>query len=189
MGHSKNKSQVFNGKISNVDVDYPQTGYPILIIKGIQGIEMTEEAKSKIHKNKKVSDVIKAIHGEAGISIEVEDSKEVMKHIPQSKETNAEFTHKWKEKLGWKYYKKPTGNEYYFGTKDLMKSPVGKLGWRTGGLEIISFKPSFVDSETERKEDEKQLENKKGKKKDNKYKKAPSKKAGSSGSDKVSGKA
>lgn len=188
MGHRKNRATVFRGKISNIDADYPEDGVQTLVVKCVEALELTDKERSKSFKNKKVSDVIREMHVKAGLKVEVQDTKTVLENIPQTKETDAEFIHRWREKLGWKYYKKPDGTGYYFGKKDWSTAQVGKLHWRTGGMEIISFTPSFVDADTE-KEDEKQLDNKKAEKKTSKNKKAPAKKASSNGSDKVKGKA
>lgn len=188
MGHVKNRANVFKGKISLVDVSFPELGYPTLEVKCVDNaVALMEKSKSKTFKNMKVSDVVSAMHKKAGVKIQVESSKTVHKHIPQTKETEAEFTHRWRKKMGWKYYKKPD-KSYYFGSKNLTGASKGKLGWRTGGLEIISFSPTFVDIETESDDKETQINNKNAKKVTSKNTKKKTK-AKSSGGDKIAGKA
>lgn len=188
MGHTRNKMSIFRGKISVIEVDYPPEGFPILVVKGVDtGFQMMESRHSKIYKDMKVSQVIESMHRTAGLDIEVDDSVTVLPHIPQTRETYAEFTQRWKKLLGWNYFKKPTGG-YYFGKKKQIEFKKEKLGYRTGGLEIISFTPTYVDLETEDKEDAKDIDNKEAKKKSSQYKKNYSK-AGSGGGDKTVGKA
>ena len=188
MGHTKNKMSVFRGKISLIDVDYPQEGYPLLVVKCIDsGIEMMKSRHSKIYKDMKVSAVIESMHRTAGLDIEVDSTDDKMEHIQQTNETYAEFTHRWKKRLGWNYFKKPSGG-YYFGKKKQIEFKKEKLGYRKGGLEIISFTPTYVDMETEDKEDVKDIDNEKATKKISQYEKNYAKVGGSNG-DKVVGKA
>ncbi len=188
MGHRKNNMSIFRGKISVIEVDYPYEGYPMLVVKGIDtGIQMMEARHSKIYKDMKVSEVVEAMHRTAGLEIEVDDSVNVMTHIQQTNETYAEFVHRWRKRLGWNYFKKPSGG-YYFGKKKQIEFGKETLSYRTGGLEIISFTPTYVDVETEDKEDAKELENKEAEKKNSQYEKNYSK-AGGGGGDAPVGKA
>ena len=188
MGHVKNKMSVFRGKITIVDSVFPEEGYPTLTIRGVDtGIQMMEVRHSKIYKDKKVSQVVEDMHRTAGLDIEVDDSINVMEHIQQTNETYAEFIHRWKKLLGWNYFKKPSGG-YYFGKKKQVEFKKETLGYRTGGLEIISFTPTFVDVETEDKEDATELENKEAEKKNSQYTKNYAK-AGGGGGHSVVGKA
>lgn len=188
MGHTKNKLVTFRGKITLVEVDFPEEGYPTLVIHGIDtGVMMMEARHSKMYKDTKVSAIVEAMHRTAGLEIEVDDSIDIIPHIPLSNETYLEFIHRWKKNLGWNYFKKPSGG-YYFGKKKQTEFKKEVLSYRTGGLEIISFTPTFVDVETEEKEDVKEIDNKNAKNRNAQYKKDYAK-VGSGGGDKVVGKA
>lgn len=154
MGHRKNSSTMFRGKISFMDADYPEEGYPSLVLTCTElGIDLMKSRYSRVYKNMKVSDVVKSLHKLFNIECEVQDSKTIMKHIPMNKETPLEFIKRWQKTLGWKYFEKPGGG-YYFGTKLKKEFPIETLGYRTGNLEIISFTPTFTDIETEDDGDE-----------------------------------
>lgn len=189
MGHKKHKAKAFSGKISMITAEYQSTGYNQMEIKCIdKASKLMEKEKTITHKNKKISDIIKSMHKAAGIDIEVDDSKEVIAHVPQKKEKDSEFIRRWKKKLGWYYYKLPN-EKYYFGEKPYKKqSKVFNLGYKTGGLEIISFSPTFIDPEDDNSK-EKNTESKKGKTKKSDPKKTTVKTSSSKGSHKTSGKA
>lgn len=160
MGHRKHSATNFQGKISFMEADYPEEGVPTLVITCTEtAVDLMKNRYTEVFKNMKVSDAVLALHKRNNIEIEVEDSKTILAHIPMNKETPLEFTNRWRQNLGWKYFEKPGGG-YYFGTKQKKDFPIEKLGYRTGNLDIISFTPSFTDIETENSDTESDIDSK-----------------------------
>lgn len=162
LGHRLNNRTAFRGKITHVDADFPIEGHSSLMIYTIDtAVKMMEKRLTRTFKKKKVSDVVTAMCKEGGLEIEAQDTKTVLDHIPQNKETNLEFINRWAKKLGWQFFKTPSG-KYYFGTKRKTSFPIETLGYKTGGMEIISFTPTFTEVETEDTSEDKEIEKKKG---------------------------
>jgi hypothetical protein len=149
LGHRYNNRMMFDGKVTHVDADYPVSGDPVLTIGAIdKAIELMEEREARNFKNAKVSDVVKIMLKECGLKGNVQDTKAVLEHIPQERESNLEFITRWRKKLGWKFYRIQSEDKYYFGEKKKSEGKDKVLGYKTGGMEIISFAPSYVDQET-----------------------------------------
>lgn len=169
MGHIKNNMSIFRGKITIIEPVFPVEGVPTLTIRAVDtGIEMMKIRHSKIYKDTTVSFVVEAMHRTAGLEIECDDSITIMEVIPQTKESYGEFVHRWKRNLGWNYFKKPTGG-YYFGKKKQIDFTVEDLSYREGGMEIISFTPTYTEVEVEEEEDNEEIENKEAEKKFSQY--------------------
>lgn len=172
MGHIKdpaNYKELFNGRITHVDPVFPQEGYATLTINCIdRGIDLMKARKAKSWKKKKISEVIASMIGECGLAYEVEDTKAVLEMVALEDETYLEFITRWRKILGWYFYKKRQNNgkswKYYFGSKPY-GTPGGQngtLGYKTGGMEIISFEPTYVEYETEEQTPKAQIDNHKG---------------------------
>ena len=162
LGHRFNNRLLFDGRITHVEANYPETGDPTLEINAIdKAIKLMDVREARTFKNMKVSDVIKKMLKECGLEGEVQDTGAVLEHIPQEKESNLEFITRWRKKLNWRFYRK--GSKYYFGKKEKNSgNKVRTLGYKTGGMEIISFQPAYQDHETTDNEKFEDIDNKKG---------------------------
>jgi hypothetical protein len=148
LGHRHNYRQMFDGKITQVEAVYPVEGTPSLVITAVdKAVKLMDEREARNFKKTKVSDVVKIMLKECGLKYDVEDTGAVIDHIPQEKESNLEFITRWRKKLGWKFYRISGTDIYYFG-KEKKNKKVKTLGYKTGGMEIISFSPSYQDHET-----------------------------------------
>lgn len=187
MGHGDKLSTEFRGKISYIDVAYPQEGVTTLTIYLVsKGVALSTKERSKTYKNRKVSSVIRDMHKKRGMKIDIHETKKVHKKLSQSTETDLAFILRWKEKLGWKYYEKTDGTMYFGPKSDY--NVVRDLGYRTGGMEVISFTPTYEEIEKE-DDDSSSTSNKDGKTSTTKSTKKKKTKAKSSGSHKSTGKA
>lgn len=148
LGHRHNKRQMFDGRITQVEASYPLEGDASLVISAVdRAVKLMDEREARNFTKAKVSDVVKIMLKEAGLKYHVIDTGAELDHIPQEKESNLEFITRWRKKLRWKFYKIEGTDTYYFGTE--VKNVVVKhLGYKTGGLEIISFTPTYQDHET-----------------------------------------
>lgn len=163
IGHRKHYKRIFTGVISHIEGDFPVEGYPTLNIYCSDiAHKLTISRKARTFKKKKVSDVIKTMHSEAGVKVIVDDTKIVLPHIAQEEESNIDFIVRWQKKYGWKYYK-INHDTYYFGAKLRNTKATETLSYNTGGHEIISFKPVFIDVEKDEEIEKKQVDNKTGK--------------------------
>lgn len=163
MGHRKNYKRIFTGFVTYIEADFPETGYPSLqLVCTDLAKKLMIVRKPRTFKKKKLSDVIKQMHQEAGVKIIVDDTKVVHPFITQEEESNLDFIIKHKKKMGWKYYKVDV-DTYYFGAK--IRNPKAKetLSYNTGGHEIISFKPVLIGIEEEEDIEYKEVDNKTGK--------------------------
>lgn len=163
MGHRKENKASFRGEITHIEPNFQVDGYPTLVIYGIDtAVKMMKNRVTKVHKKKKVSDVVNEILRNGGFEADVKDTQVVLDHIQQNKETDLEFITRWAKKLGWHFFKTPSG-KYYFGPKNKEDFPIETLGYKVGGMELISFSPTFTEIETKDDKQEKQIDNKKGK--------------------------
>jgi hypothetical protein len=166
LGHRYNNRLMFDGQITGVDADLPDLGFPVMTIQAIDiGIKLQKQRKARNFKKQKVSDVVKKMLKECGLTGDVQDTKIVLDHIPQGDESNLEFITRWRKKLGWKFYRLDgslTSKKYYFGEKRKTKGKVKKLDYKKGGMQIISFQPTYQDFETEDEYEVSEADNKGG---------------------------
>jgi hypothetical protein len=154
MGHKLNHREMFDGEITHVDPDFPLEGDPTLTIVAIdKAIHLMDDRSSRTFKNAKVSDVVNIMLKECGLSGEVQDTGSVIDYIPQENETNLEFITRWRKKLMWRFFKTSAGT-YYFGQERTNYGVLKTLGYKTGGMEIVSFTPSYQDHETSEEENQ-----------------------------------
>lgn len=148
-GHRKNNKQLLEGKITHIEADYPEEGYPTITIAAIdKAIDLMKARKPRTWKSKKISDVINIMLKEAGLKGKVSDTGVVQEHVQQEEETNLEFIMKWREILGWRFHRQKDGS-YYFGPRLQNEKTIDRLSYRTEGMEIKSFSPVYVDPPTE----------------------------------------
>lgn len=168
-GHMWERRVVFRGKITHIEGDFNE-GEDTLKVHAIStGVMLMNKRTSKTWTNKKVSEVVTMIHKNAGINIICEDTKTVFPEVPQVNETGAEFTHRWRKKLGWEYIERDDGF-YYFGPKGEKEKGQSTLGYRTGNMAVISFNPSYKDIQTEEEKSEKEIDSKDEEPKESRYK-------------------
>ena len=147
VGHQGNFKRVFNGRITYVEANFPETGTPILTI-GCTDIAsgILKERKARSWKKRKISDIIKLMHKEHNVKCVVDDTKVVLEHVIQEEGSNFSFILEWQKRLGAKYYK-INDDTYYFGTKARNVKATETLSYRTGGHEILSFSPVYQEIE------------------------------------------
>lgn len=148
LGHKHNNRKLFDGIITHIDGELPETGDPTLTISAIdKGIKLMDERESRSFKKAKVSDVVKIMLKECGLKGTVQDTKAVIDFLPQENETNLEFITRWRKKLKWRFQRKHDGS-YYFGSDSKVAGKTKTLGYKTAGMEIINFAPTYQDQET-----------------------------------------
>lgn len=147
MGHRKNYRKMLAGTIQNLEADFPEEGYPTLIVVAVDaGVSMTESKVSKTWKNKKVSDVIKEIFSKHGISAVVQDTGKIVPIITQVKETDMDFVKRKAKESGVTLSKDL--QKYTWG-KAASNAAVDLLEYKQGKGQIIQFTPEVVVVETD----------------------------------------
>jgi phage protein D len=149
MGHYRANRLMLEGKIKNIDADFPETGIPTISIVAIDNaVRLVGDKKSRSWKSKKLSDVIIDVFAENGLAIEVEDTETVLEYVAQSNETDNDFAHRKAQEIGYQLFKTTSG-VYYFGSEDKYGSPISTLEYRKGNMQIIRFSPSFQQEESD----------------------------------------
>jgi hypothetical protein len=150
MGHQASHHYFMSGVITHVDAEFTEEGYASLNIIAMQnGVWLNTDRKTRTFKNAKVSDVVKLMLKEAGIqNFDVQDTGTVMDYIPQENETNLEFITRWRKKLYWRFFR-CSDDSWFFGKERVNFGKVKTLGYKTGGMEIVSFTPSYQDVEVD----------------------------------------
>lgn len=146
MGHKKKFRLMLDGEITHIEADFGEDGTPYITIGAIDNTnKMTTTKKSRVFKNKTVSDVVRAIAKEYGFKPVVQDTKPILEQITQENETDAQFLSKLADDEAYKLYIITETNELYFGDKIRDFKIEENIYYNSGDNTIISFRPTFVE--------------------------------------------
>lgn len=132
----------FNGYISALDIDFPESGVPVLVMTCMDKThEMNREKKDNTFSNKTRADVVKEIVTSYGFTCVVDDSYEftVEETITQSQQTDIDFIQKLAGEEVYPFTARLVGNTFYYVKKGTLGTSVAKLTYRKYPHDIISF--------------------------------------------------
>ena len=133
------------GYISVVDLDFPNTGSPSLVLHCMDNTHlMNRKEKKRTWQNKKVSDVANEIFGEYGFSATVDDTEVVEETISQADKTDIVFLIELASGLEDEYLVYVEGDKAYFVKKPILGESQAELKYRQNPYDIVSFSPRIV---------------------------------------------
>ncbi|AEZ50533.1 hypothetical protein F400_gp086 [Bacillus phage BCD7] len=154
LGHRGDIRRVFDGKISGVEAEYPDSGVPTLIVSGIAGdFDPLRGRMSYTATNQTLTFMINNWFRWLRADSEVDNTYTVLPHIPVNNENVIEFCQRKAKEMGWNFFRTPSG-KYYFGKKSLKDFPLETLGYKVGNKAIKSFNPVFSELEVMDAEDD-----------------------------------
>lgn len=132
----------FEGYISIIDIDFPETGSPTLVINCMDNTHlMNRVKKKKTWNNTTRAKVAKEIFQSYGFKTVIEDSGKVEESITQNNETDISFLTKIVDEEIEPYLVYVEGTTGYYVKKKILASPQDVLDYRDGQMNIISFSP------------------------------------------------
>ncbi len=129
-------TQIFSGEIVALEPEFTEDFSARLTVRAYdKSHRLHRGAKSQVYLNKKDSDVVQQLAGNAGLSAQVDATSQVHEHIFQDNQTDMEFIYERAARLGYEvlvdngklYFRKPAGG-----------SGMVTLEW---GVELVSFRP------------------------------------------------
>ena len=131
----------FQGFISAIDIDFPETGHPVMTIVCMDNSHLMHRKKEqKTWQDMKASDIAKEIGEKYGFEVVVDDSEKVHSSITQSGQSDIEFLTDLASKEEKDFYCKVKGNTLYFVVRNYLEEPQATKYYRQGPLDIISFR-------------------------------------------------
>lgn len=165
-GYDNNNRVMFEGYISIIDMDFPETGSPTLTIHCMDNTHLMNRVKKKrTWNNTTRAKVASAIFKEYGFKVSIHDSGKKEETISQSNETDIDFIIKLADEEIDSYLVYVSGGTAYYVRKEILASPQSTLDYRDGNMQIISFSPR-INKETKQVETRKSDVNLKDKKVD-----------------------
>lgn len=151
-GYDTNNRVMFEGYISLIDIEFPETGSPRLTIHCMDNTHLMNRVKKKrTWENTTRAKVCASIFREYGFKTVIHDSGKVEETISQSNETDIDFIIKLSEEEIDNYLVYVEGGTAYYVRKEILSSPQATLDYRDGNLQIISFSPR-INKETKQVE-------------------------------------
>lgn len=136
----------FEGYISAIDIEFPDSGVPTLVITCMDNTHlMNRKKKSKTYKNTTSAEVVKAKVKAYGFKCVVDSSYKFAKQetITQSNQTDIEFITKLAEDEVYPFTARLVGDTFYYVRKGKLEEPKMTLTYLDYPHDIISFKPKI----------------------------------------------
>lgn len=140
----------FDGYISAIDIDFPDSGYPTLSIFCLDNSHVMNRKKKKRSWDKVTNaEVVQKIAQEYGFKCVIEAGYNFTKEdtISQSDSTDIEFCESLAQNEREPFMCKLIGDTLYYVKKGLLKDPSATLYYRKFPYDIISFSPK-INKET-----------------------------------------
>lgn len=151
-GYSNNMRVMLEGYISIIDMDFPETGSPSLVIHCMDNTHLMNRVKKKrTWSNTTRGKVARQIFQEYGLRAKIEDSGAIIETINQSNETDIQFLTKLASEEVNPYLVYVEGGTGYFVRKKILETPQTTLDYRDGQMNILSFTPR-INKETKQVE-------------------------------------
>jgi uncharacterized protein len=139
MGYTDKLETVFNGVISSVKIDFPNSGVPTIKIGGMDiSWLMTRGMQSATWHKKKYSDVVKEIGKIYTSKLNVDDTGTEIETIDKTRENDFEFLQDLAKTLNYDFF--VVGQKLYFRNPMASTTPVVTLEW---GKHLRSFNPKI----------------------------------------------
>lgn len=147
-GYDGNSRVMFEGYISVVNMDFPESGSPTLTINCMDNTHLMNRVKKKrTWENTTRAKVARQIFQEYGFACEIEDSNDVQESIAQSDQTDIEFLKNIAEEEIDNFLVYVEGTKGFYVRKKILSSAQDVLDYRDGRQNLISFSPS-INKET-----------------------------------------
>lgn len=151
-GFDNNYRTMFEGYISVIDADFPETGSPSLIIHCMDNTHLMNRVKKKrTWNNKTRAQVVSQVFQEYGFKVVIEDTGVKQESISQSNETDISFITKLAGEEIDPYLVYVEGNTGYYVRKKVLEKQQATLDYRDGLMNVISFQPR-INKETKQVE-------------------------------------
>lgn len=146
MGHKKKFRLMLDGEITHIEADFGEDGVPYITLGAIDKTnKMTTEKKSRVFKNKTISEVVTMVAKEYGFKPKVQATSPMLDQITQEDETDAQLLVKLAEEEAFKVYIVRETNELYFGDKITDIIVAKNLHYNGGDHTVISFRPTLIE--------------------------------------------
>lgn len=136
----------FEGYISAIDIEFPETGVPSLVITCMDRTHlMNRKKKNKTFKNTTNAKVVQSIVKSYGFKCVIESGYKftTQETITQSNQTDIDFICKLAEDEVYPFTARLFGNTFYYVKKGHLGSPKMTLTYRKYPQDIISFRPQI----------------------------------------------
>ena len=151
-GFDNNYRTMFEGYISVIDADFPETGSPSLTIHCMDNTHLMNRVKKKrTWNNKTRAQVVPEVFKEYGFKVVIEDTGIKQESISQSNETDIAFITKLAGEEIDPYLVYVEGNTGYYVRKKVLEKQQATLDYRDGLMNVISFQPR-INKETKQVE-------------------------------------
>lgn len=141
-GYSHNNRVMFEGWISIIDVDFPDTGSPRLTINCMDNSHVMNRVKKKRKwENTTRARIVAEIFREYGLKSVIEDSGKVEESISQNNETDINFILKLAREEIDTYLLYIEGTTGHYVKKKLVETPQYYFDYRDGKMNVINFSP------------------------------------------------
>lgn len=144
----------FEGYISAIDIDFPDTGVPSVTIICLDNTHLMNRKKNTVNWGKTpTSEIAKKIALKYGFSCIVDTSPTPTEDVSQSKQTDIEFlvNRANDEKTADTFLCYIEGRTLYYVKKRILSSPSEEFSYREKDLSVISFSAK-INKETKTKE-------------------------------------
>lgn len=133
---------MFEGYVSLIDITFPNTGSPQMIIHCMDNTHLMNRTKKKrTWENKKNSDVASSIFKEYGLKAVVDASPRVQESIAQSNETDISLLEKLASDELDPYLVYVENGTGYYVKKKILEKHQATLDYRDGDMNVIAFNP------------------------------------------------
>ena len=140
-GWLKGSVVTFEGFISVIDIDFPESGTPSITLNCMDNTHiMNVEKKKRTWENTKASTVAEQIFREYGFKAVVHDTGEVEENLSQS-DTDIKFLTQLADDQYENFLVYVEGTTGYFVKKPTLGTPQATLEYREGNGDLISFSP------------------------------------------------
>ena len=144
----------FDGYISAIDLDFPDSGYPVMSVMCLDNSHlMNRKKKTRSWDNVTRADVVKKIAEEYGFKCVVESGYnfKTESSISQSGSTDIEFCESLAGEERDPFMCKLIGDVLYYVKKGILATPKATFSYRKKPFDLVSFKPQ-INKETKQEE-------------------------------------
>lgn len=165
-GYTSNYRTWINGYISAVDVDFPETGSPTMVIHVMdKSYIMNRVEKKRVFKNMHYGAIAKRIAQSYGMSYSGDTSGQGSKKhesVTQSYETDIQFLIGLASEIGYLVYVDSANNRLYFKDKEKFvdKEATETVWYKKPPFDIISFRPRIIQADQLDELEESDVDNK-----------------------------
>lgn len=127
MSEGTSFSPIFKGEITSIECEFNVDLSVYFVIRAMDKMHrLTRATKTRVFVDSKDSDAVSAIVGEVGLTVEVDATTTVYKHIFQDNQNDFDFLHNLAQRNGFFLFSKMGDVQF---KKELPTSPAATLKW------------------------------------------------------------